>query len=344
LGPLFNQLFRRHYLPGFRFFNTAGWFTLDAGGNPTNAVLFPDSSSLGADTGWNHYALTFAGGVCVAYFNGLAVSTNTIPCSFIKTLYYVAAGGFTHQGTFNPIDPEGATGPSGSYPNAGFGAYLADVRLYNTVQSATNIYAIFQGTGASGSGGGGGGGGGGSLPTINSFNATPASITTGDSSILAWVTTGGVTNTIDQGVGNVTPVNTTNVSPAVTTTYTLTSANTNGSVTAQVTVTVSVPGAPTINSFTATPSTISLGQQSTLAWITTSSQTNTIDQGIGLVTPFNATNVLPIITTTYTLTAGNGSGQNTAQATVTVIPPAATSTNSGTRMRGSPHIRNSHIH
>ncbi len=163
-------------------------------------------------------------------------------------------------------------------------------------------------------------------PNITSFTATPSTINEGDSSTLAWTVTGSPTSlTIDQGVGPVTG-SSTSVTPTTTTTYTLTATNAQGSDTATVTVTVSAaPVAPTITSFTATPSTINEGDSSTLAWTVTGSPTPTlsINQGVGTVTG-SSTSVTPTTTTTYTLTATNSEGNATEDVTVTVTPLTAT--------------------
>lgn len=82
-------------------------------------------------------------------------------------------------------------------------------------------------------------------PTITSFTASPATITVGESSALAWAVTGSepVELTIDRGIGSVTGLSTTSVSPSTTTTYTLTAANDAGSTSATTTVTVTAADA-----------------------------------------------------------------------------------------------------
>lgn len=83
-----------------------------------------------------------------------------------------------------------------------------------------------------------------SSPVISSFTSSPSSITSGGSSNLSWNVSGVISISISGGVGSVTPVTSgsTTVSPSVTTSYTLTATNAQGSVTAQTTVTVSVGG------------------------------------------------------------------------------------------------------
>jgi hypothetical protein len=84
---------------------------------------------------------------------------------------------------------------------------------------------------------------------------------------------------------------------------------------------------PVINSFTTTPTSITQGQSSLLAWSVSSTggtPTLSIDNGVGVVTG-SSVSVSPTQTTTYTLTASNTAGTTTAQVTVTVTPPTPAS-------------------
>ena len=81
-----------------------------------------------------------------------------------------------------------------------------------------------------------------------------------------------------------------------------------------------VPAAepPTVT-FTATPSTITAGQSSTLAWTVTNATGATIDSGVGAVALPSGTRVVgPTTTTTYTLTATGAGGTTSRSVTVTV--------------------------
>ena len=95
------------------------------------------------------------------------------------------------------------------------------------------------------------------MPVISSFSAAPPSTTTGHPVTLTWSVSGATAVSIDNGVGNVTSLSTTSVSPNRTTTYTLTASNSAGSSTAAVTVVVSSsadsqpPTPPTLYSATA---------------------------------------------------------------------------------------------
>jgi hypothetical protein len=161
----------------------------------------------------------------------------------------------------------------------------------------------------------------GNAPTISSFGANPSTITSGSSATLSWSTSGATAISISPG--NFTssqPSGSTSVSPTTTTTYTLTATNAAGSSTQQITITVnSSSSKPTINSFSANPTTISSGSSSTLSWSATGATSIALTPGT--FTSSNAsgsTSVSPTATTTYTLTATNSSGSTTAAAQVTV--------------------------
>src|SRR5208282_2979870 len=132
--------------------------------------------------------------------------------------------------------------------------------------------------------------------SISSFTASSSSITSGTSATL--------TGVFANGTGVITPGNlpatsgvAVNVSPTATTTYTLTVTPTSGTaVTATATVTVNP--APSIASFTASPTTITDGSSATL--------TGVFANGTGVITPGNlpatssvAVTVSPTATTTY---------------------------------------------
>src|SRR5215472_11840307 len=85
---------------------------------------------------------------------------------------------------------------------------------------------------------------------------------------------------------------------------------------------------PSIASFTASVQTIFLGQSTVLSWNVTGATKVSIDSTGGPITGSNsepvggaAVSVHPAVTTTYTLTASNPAGNNTATVTVTVVDP-----------------------
>ena len=163
----------------------------------------------------------------------------------------------------------------------------------------------------------------GKLPVINSFSANPSNISAGESSTLNWTVTGATAVSIDQGIGNVALTGPRAIAPSVTTVYTLTASSSAGSVTAttQVIVSGAAPspgGLPVINSFTASPSSISLGGSATLSWSVSNATSVTIDNGVGAVGSSGSRIVLPAVTTTFTLTATNAAGSDTATTLVIV--------------------------
>lgn len=80
-----------------------------------------------------------------------------------------------------------------------------------------------------------------------------------------------------------------------------------------------VKNPPTIENFTANPTTIHRGDSSTLSWSVKNATTVTIDQGVGTVSSTTGTkSVNPTATTTYTLTATNSDGTKTATCVVTI--------------------------
>jgi hypothetical protein len=165
----------------------------------------------------------------------------------------------------------------------------------------------------------------GKLPVINSFSASPSNISAGESSTLNWTVTGATAVSIDQGIGNVALTGPRAVAPSVTTVYTLTASSSAGSITVTTQVIVSgatpspTPGSlPVINSFIASPSSISLGGSSTLSWSVSNATSVTIDHSVGTVGSSGSTIVLPGATTTFTLTASNAAGSNAAIAQVIV--------------------------
>ena len=162
-------------------------------------------------------------------------------------------------------------------------------------------------------------------PVIDSFEASPAEIGQGESSILSWSVSGASTVTIDQGVGEVALTGTWTVSPSATTTYTLSADDGGTSVTARTQVVVRVEpdtdtGAPTIESFEASPLRIASGESSSLSWSVSGAHTVTIDNGIGEVALTGTKQVSPSTSTTYRLTAAGETRSVTAVARIEVAP------------------------
>ena len=160
------------------------------------------------------------------------------------------------------------------------------------------------------------------LGRILTFTSSPMNISLGQSSTLSWQTDGAETVELS-GTGPVAANGSQSVSPAVTTTYTLTVRTKFGDVTANTTIQVTPPTAPRILRFTAAPQSIVLGDASTLLW-SVEGATDVAISTIGVVGNNGTFNVVPAGTTTYRLTARNQSGEAvTAETTVTVSRPPA---------------------
>jgi hypothetical protein len=156
-------------------------------------------------------------------------------------------------------------------------------------------------------------------PQIIRFEGSPLNIQPGQQSTLSWTTTGATQVSIS-GVGAVTLNGSTTVSPAQTTTYTLSATSSDGkTVTAPITITVASGTIPQVVVFVATPSTIDAGSSTKLCWQVTGATSISITPGVGSNLNANdCATVSPSATTTYTLTATNATGQIQANATVNV--------------------------
>jgi len=172
---------------------------------------------------------------------------------------------------------------------------------------------------------------GGQQPVITSFNASPASVSAGESSTLSWTVSGATSVNIDQGIGNVALSGSRQVNPAATTVYTLTASSASGSITATTQVVVSgytpppsppptppSTGLPVINYFTIYPSSVSFGSSVTMSWSTTNATAVTIDNGIGEMPTSGSTVIMPVADTIFTLTATNAVGITMRTASVSV--------------------------
>ncbi len=162
------------------------------------------------------------------------------------------------------------------------------------------------------------------LSTCDSFTAAPLSIKAGSSSVLSWTTTNATSITISGITGALAVDGSKSVSPAQTTTYTLTAKNVAGVTdicTVKVTVVPPTVVIPTCDEFTAAPVSIVKGNSATLVWKTTNVTNVTISGVTGPLTVDGSKVVTPTVTTTYLLTAKNAAGvTDTCSAKVTVSP------------------------
>jgi hypothetical protein len=165
-------------------------------------------------------------------------------------------------------------------------------------------------------------------PTLATFVATPANVPISVATNVAWSwtytappPTPAPTCSISPTVGAVTNGQTTSVTQAVGTTYTLTCMNSAGTRTRTVFVTAAT--VPVIATFTATPSTLTINAPTNVTFNWTYSNTPspvptcTIDQGIGAVTMGAVRSVTLAATTVFTLTCTNTGGMAMQPVTIT---------------------------
>ncbi|MFA5065362.1 MAG: hypothetical protein WC566_07845 [Dehalococcoidia bacterium] len=180
---------------------------------------------------------------------------------------------------------------------------------------------------------------GGGAPTINSFTASPTTISAGSSSVLTWSVSDATALIIDQGIGSVSAAGSSTVTPVSTTTYTLTAVNASGSITASATVVVE-SGSSTTTTTSPTssgplpiahiyvnPGNITPAGTAVLSWDTTNASNVVISNGIGPVSPSGSRTVSPNGTTVYVITASNANGTVTASTQLAVGPTGTPANN-----------------
>jgi len=154
------------------------------------------------------------------------------------------------------------------------------------------------------------------LPQV-AFQAVPEAITLGETSTLQWATTYTDRVTIDQGLGDVASAGSITVSPAQTTTYTITATGRGGTANAAATLTVLLPPTVTLG---ASPQTLIAGASSTLTWTSTNAESCAIEPGIGSVDLNGFLDVTPAVTTTYVITVTGPGGTIMDSVEVQVAP------------------------
>ena len=157
-----------------------------------------------------------------------------------------------------------------------------------------------------------------------SLVAIPETIRRGESSVLAWAITSADRASIRPAVGLVEVVSSRAVSPAVTTTYTLSASGPGGDLSPEphVTVTVLVPPS---GSITANPREIAEGECATLSWSTGDATTQFVHPEVGDVPGSGSRTVCPTRTTTYRLNAaGRGGVLDPPRAVTILVRPSQT--------------------
>ncbi len=163
-----------------------------------------------------------------------------------------------------------------------------------------------------------------------SLTATNDSIETGENATLVWTSTNAMTCSASMGwTGEKNLAGSEMVTPATTTTYTLTCGNGLSTSTVSEIVTVTEPPAPIATvELSAEQETINLDDTVNLVWSSTDADTCLASGAwTGNKTPSGTDAVSPTTTSTYTLSCGNGTSTSTDSVTITVIlPPPPTVT------------------
>lgn len=169
------------------------------------------------------------------------------------------------------------------------------------------------------------------VPVIEDFSASPEVVSVGQASVLTWVATAATRVEISDGVESLdlagkNPLgDSVEVSPAETTTYTLTVENMDGEATATTTVTVR-PG-PAVTSLVAEPAQITQGDATLITWATVNADAVALFAGDepvsleGLDPAGDSVTVSPEATTEFRLVASGPGGEDEASVEVTVLDP-----------------------
>ena len=162
------------------------------------------------------------------------------------------------------------------------------------------------------------------MPVVAVFTVQPANIMSGNGATLTWDIRNSYDVTIEPRFGITKPSGSQPVNPPFTTTYKLTANNSEGSILATTTLTVS--GAPpsvdtpVVKSFTADPYVIRRGESALLSWQTVGGSSIVIDKELSTMywPAEGTTQVSPAVTTTYMLTVTSPDGGQFQTVTVNV--------------------------
>jgi OmpA-OmpF porin, OOP family len=157
----------------------------------------------------------------------------------------------------------------------------------------------------------------------NKLTVAPSSITKGQSATLTWSSANATNCDIQPEVGAVQPQGSMTVTPADTTSYTLTCDGAGGSAksAANLSVVAPAPLAPS-DILTVSPGSITKGQSATLTWTSQNATTCEIQPEIGAVQPQGTMTITPADNATYTLICSGAGGSAKSAANLAVITPA----------------------
>lgn len=166
------------------------------------------------------------------------------------------------------------------------------------------------------------------VPTTCVLTASANTVAFGGSVTLSWNTQGFTNIAINGEAVSGTSGSRTFSNIEVNTVYRLTATNANGdtcNTAVSVTCLPPVVVPPKCESFTANPTTITVGESSLLTWDTTNATRVAINNGIGDVAADGSISVSPLVTTTYLLTVfGTDSQKAYCEQQVTVVPKEVT--------------------
>ena len=160
------------------------------------------------------------------------------------------------------------------------------------------------------------------MPEVAAFTVQPANILSGNYATLTWNIRNSYDVSIEPRFGIIRPSGSQPVNPQFTTTYNLTANNSQGSILATTTLTVSGvqpnEDTPVVKFFTAKPYVIRKGESATLSWQTVGGSSVSIDKSVGTVAGEGTTQVSPTETTTYMLSVTSPIGAQFQTVTVNV--------------------------
>lgn len=161
---------------------------------------------------------------------------------------------------------------------------------------------------------------------VANITSIPASVTKGQPAKLAWTSRDATSCDVQPGIGPVPLQGGTDITPAATTTYTITCNGDGGQATSATTVTVAAPvPAPVAPACTLTvsPASVVKGETALLSWNCSNAKNCDLQPGLGAVPANGSRTIIPDVTTAYTITCAGDGGTATSAATAQVTAPKA---------------------